>query len=60
MSADLVHVLGQDGNHVGEDVEGVDLQVNELRAKPLSNAGVTLARRRVEVEEEGLQELLLN
>ena len=28
VSADFVHMLGQDRNHVGEDVQGVDLKVD--------------------------------
>jgi len=60
VTSNVMDVLRQDRDHVGEDVQSMDLQVNQLGTEPLANAGVGLTCWGIQVQKESLHELLLN
>ena len=60
MAADLMEVLGDEADEMRDDVEGVDLELQELRRRPSGDDGVAVSRLWVEVEEKRAQEAFLH
>jgi len=60
MASDFVDVLGYQRNQILDDVEGMNLELDQLGGVPSGHGRVVLNGLRVQVQEKSLQKVLLN